>query len=97
MGIEELLGPKRDKVRAAASRHGVLALFVFGSFARGEAGPESDIDILVDFAGPVGLMGFIGLKMELEAILGRPVDLVTREALRPRMLETVLRESVRAA
>jgi hypothetical protein len=97
MDIAEILGGKQEQVRQAARRHGVDSLFVFGSMARGEARPDSDVDILVEFVRPTGLFAFVRLKRDLEAILGRPVDLVTREALKPQLLESVLRDSLRAA
>jgi uncharacterized protein len=88
--------------RLAASRsdwepYGVAALFVFGSVVRGEAREDSDIDLIVDFARPVGLFEFIRLRDRLGALLGRRVDLVTRAALKPQMRERVLNEAVRAA
>jgi predicted nucleotidyltransferase len=97
MDIAEILGGKQEQVRQAARRHCVASLFVFGSMARGEARPDSDVDILVEFARPTGLFAFVRLKRDLEAVLGRPVDLVTREALKPQLLEAVLKESLRAA
>ena len=76
---------------------GVESLAVFGSLARGEATPESDIDILVEFNRPVGLFEFIRLKMYLEDLTGRGVDLVTEDAIRPAMREDILNEAVRVA
>jgi predicted nucleotidyltransferase len=65
--------------------------------ARGQAGKNSDVDILVDFEKPVGLFEYARLKMYLEGVLGREVDLVTPEALRQELREEILREAIRAA
>ena len=62
----------------------------------GEARVDSDVDLLVDFARPVGLFGFLEVKSYLEHLLGRSVDLVTARALRPEVRDTVLREAVHA-
>lgn len=74
----------------------VASLSVFGSVARGEAGAESDVDLLVEFAEPVGLFEFVGLKQHLEDLLGCAVDLATPNALRPAMRPQILGEAVRA-
>ena len=76
---------------------GVKSLAVFGSVARGEATPASDIDVLVEFSRPVGLFEFIRLKMFLEALTGSRVDLVTTDALRPAMRADILSEAVHVA
>ena len=73
------------------------SLSIFGSVARDEAGPDSDIDLLVEFDRPVGLFAFVRTQQYLEQILGSRVDLVTPDALRREFRETVLREAVRAA
>ena len=73
---------------------GVKSLAVFGSLVRGESTPTSDIDVLVEFDRPVGLFEFIRLKMYLEELTGRQVDLVTPDALRPAMRDEILREAV---
>lgn len=83
--------------RAALEAHGVKTLALFGSVARHEAGPESDVDILVEFERPVGLFEFIEVKEYLEDVLGRPVDLVTPGAIRPAMREGILSEAVYAS
>jgi len=75
----------------------VQSLSIFGSVARDEAGPDSDIDLLVEFDRPVGLFAFVRTKQYLEQILGSRVDLVTPDALRREFRESVLREAVRAA
>ena len=64
-------------------RYGVQDLAIFGSVARDEAGPESDIDVLVAFEGRTRFRAFMGLQFELEDILGVKVDLVTQKALKP--------------
>jgi predicted nucleotidyltransferase len=96
MGREEVL-------TLLASHHeelkdlGVHSLSLFGSIARDEAGAESDVDILVEFARPVGLFAFLRLQDYLEGVLGRRVDLVTVGALRPEIRERIVNEAVRAA
>ncbi len=64
---------------------------------RGEAGPDSDIDILVEFSKPIGLLAFVGLKQPLTVMLGRPVDLVTPDALKSPLRENILNEVQSAA
>ena len=83
--------------RADLHQRGVKSLAVFGSMARGEATPDSDIDVLVEFSRPVGLFEFIRLKMYLENLTGRSVDLVTPDALRPAMRDDILNEAVHVA
>ncbi len=75
---------------------GVKSLMLFGSVARDEARPESDVDLLVEFDRPVGLFTFLRLKRYLEEILGRSVDLGTPDSLRPYLQEPVSREAIRA-
>ena len=77
--------------------HAVKELWLFGSAAREELRAGSDIDILVDFAAPVTLFEFARLRRRLESLLGRSVDLVTRDALKPRRREQILHATVRAA
>ncbi|HLH26920.1 MAG TPA: nucleotidyltransferase family protein [Chloroflexota bacterium] len=85
-----------DARRSEIEQFGVKTLALFGSVARDEAGPESDVDILVEFDRAIGLFGFVRLKDYLEQVLGCPVDLVTPDALRPQMRDRVLQEAVRA-
>jgi len=74
----------------------VKSLRLFGSVVRGEARADSDIDILVEFSRPIGLLAFVGLKNRLAELLGRPVDLVTPEALKPRLRQGILSEAQNA-
>ncbi|MEX2681681.1 MAG: nucleotidyltransferase family protein [Candidatus Sigynarchaeota archaeon] len=70
----------------------VARIGIFGSRARGDSLPRSDIDILVQFKEPVGLFLFSGLKQFLESIFGLDVDLATPDALRDEFREDVLKE-----
>lgn len=71
---------------------GVTRSSLFGSIVRGEAKKGSDIDMLVEVPRGTGLFGFVGLKHKLEAALKKKVDLVTYDALHPRLRERILRE-----
>ena len=88
----EILRSHQAELREA----GVKSLKLFGSVVRGEAGPESDIDILIEFSRPIGLLAFVGLKHRLAELLGRPVDLVTPEALKSTLREGILHEASHA-
>ena len=78
--------------RAELARAGVRRLGVFGSVARGEAGPDSDVDVLVEFDSVPDLFEFAALRDRLAEILGCPVDLTTPQALKPRLRARVLDE-----
>ncbi len=94
MNIEQLLREKRDDIRTVAAKHGAYNIRIFGSVVRGEAGPDSDIDILID-VGPTTSSWFpAGLILDLEEILGRRVEVVTEKALNPYIREYVLREAI---
>jgi uncharacterized protein len=96
LGAEEIasrLARHRDELRAC----GVRSLALFGSAARGEAAPASDLDLLVDFDGPATFDRYMDLHLLLEEVLGRRIDLVTRAALKPRLRPTIEREAVRVA
>jgi predicted nucleotidyltransferase len=92
MGIDQLLMSQRERILDLAEKHGVYNVRIFGSVARGEAGPDSDVDFLVEVRPGVGL-GFLTLWNELEDLLGREVDLVPEESLRQSIRERVLREA----
>ncbi len=94
---------RRDEILQALSEHqlqlkqlGVASLAVFGSVARDEAAEDSDVDVLVEFDQPVGLFELVRLRLRLEEILDRPVDLVTLDALRPSMREQIHDEAIYA-
>ncbi|WP_147795941.1 nucleotidyltransferase family protein [Cellulomonas sp. Y8] len=87
--LNRVLGRQRDAIVAAAGRHGMSNVRVFGSVARGEDGPESDVDLLVDLEPGVSLFDLARLEVELTDLLGRPVDLVPARMLKPRVARTV--------
>lgn len=93
MTIEELLHDRRDEIHRIAAQHGVTRLRVFGSVARGEARPESDLDLLIE-VGPETSSWFpAGLIMDLEQLLGCRVDVVTEQGLNPALRDEVLRDA----
>ena len=75
-------------------RFGVSRLTLFGSVARDEAAPRSDVDLLVEFDKPIGLFAFLDLQNHLEKLLGCAVDLGTPQSLKPRLRARVLAEAV---
>ena len=77
-----------------AERCGVQKQALFGSFARDTAREDSDVDVLVDFDGPATAKRYFGVQFYLEDLLGREIDLVTEDALRPRLRPYVERDAV---
>ncbi len=96
MNREEALNRLRRR-KTDIKRFGLKSLALFGSVARNEAGPDSDLDLIVDFDGTATYDRYIGLKMFLEDLLGCRVDLVTSKAVKPRMRPSVERDTVRVA
>ncbi|MGA7670044.1 MAG: nucleotidyltransferase family protein [Nitrolancea sp.] len=91
--LVRILGEHRSELDAL----GVQSLALFGSMARDEAGPESDVDFLVEFNDLPTFDRYMGLKLLLEDVLGRRVDLVLREDLKPRIRDRILGEAIPAA
>ena len=85
------------KHRAQLTKLGVKSLSIFGSVARGEARPDSDVDVLVEFNGRATFDRFMDTKFYLEELLGRKVDLVTPKAIKPRMKPYILQDLVHVA
>lgn len=84
---------QRDTILRIAGTHGVTRVRVFGSVARGDQRPESDLDLLVDLLPGRGLLDLVAVKQDLEEALGCQVDVVTEAAISPYLRETVLREA----
>lgn len=94
---QQILAVLAERQQEIAARFGVKWLALFGSAARNELRPDSDVDVLVAFDGPATFDGYFGLKDYLEAQLGRPVDLVTDKGLRKEIRPNVEREAIRVA
>jgi predicted nucleotidyltransferase len=94
MDTRTILQTHRDDILSVAARHGARNVRVFGSVARGEARPDSDVDILVDMEPGHSLFDLGGLLYDLQTLLGVEVDVVTEKGLRPRIRAQVIREAV---
>lgn len=88
MELEEI----RKKIIPILRCAGVKTATIFGSVVRGEGDEESDIDILVEFDGEKSLLDLAGLKIELEEVVGRKVDVLTYKSLHPLLRERILQE-----
>lgn len=93
MDITQILEAKKEDILQIAARHGARNVRVFGSVARGEARPDSDVDFLVDMEPGRTLFDLGGLLMELRDLLGLQVDVVTEHGLKPRIRDRVLKEA----
>lgn len=92
MELIEQIQRESDRLAAFDVKH----LWLFGSAARGEANPH-DVDILVEFNQPPGLLNYMGLKFKLEEMLGKSVDLVSKTACRARFFRQIERDLIRVA
>ena len=97
MDRKTLLALLAEHKPVLAERFGVQTLALFGSFARGTARDDSDVDILVGFGEPPAPSDFFGVQFYIEDLLGRPVDLVTETALRPQLRPYVERDAIAIA
>ena len=92
--LEMFLTSLRENKPLLQEQYGVNTLGVFGSFVRGEQGENSDVDILVGFNEPIGLLKFVALKNQLSEMLGKDVDLVMKSVLRSKIGERILEEVI---
>ena len=93
MAIDALLIDNRADILRIAKTNGATRVRIFGSFARGTARPDSDVNVLVDLKPGSDLFDLIGIKQGLEDLLGREVHVVTEAAIRPYFRD----EAIRAA
>lgn len=91
---EAALREKRQQILAIAEKYGARHIRIFGSVARGDARPDSDIDFLVELEPGRSLFDLGGLLYELQSLLGVEVDVVTEKGLRARIRERVLQEAI---
>ncbi len=94
MGINDLLKEKREEILRITAEHGARDVRLFGSTARGEAGPESDVDFVARLEPGTTLLRHAALVRELRGLLGREVQVVSDRGLRPRIGDRVLREAI---
>ena len=83
-----------EEILRVLNRYGVKRASLFGSYARGEADEDSDIDILVELDEDVSLFDFIGLKLDIEDAIGKKVDLVEFSTIKPAFRDRILKEQV---
>jgi predicted nucleotidyltransferase len=93
-GIEDLVAAKRTEILRVAHGHGATRVRIFGSIARGESGPESDLDLLVDMDAGHGLFAIVTIKQDIEDLLGREVHVVTEAAISPYIRDEILQEAI---
>jgi hypothetical protein len=93
MDAQTLLKTRRKEILAIAARHGAVNVRVFGSVARGDNRPDSDIDFLVNLEAGRSLLDLARFLRELQSLLGEKVDVVTEAGLRARIKSDVLREA----
>ncbi len=89
-----VLATFRDEIRRIASRYGVGNIRVFGSAARGDGRPDSDVDFLVDLEPGRDLLDLIAAKQDLEDLLGRKVDIVTERSVSPYIRDFIMEDLV---
>ena len=97
MKRDDVLKILKEHKEDLIERYSIQSLSIFGSVARDEALPDSDVDILVEYRETPGLFEFIGLQQEFESLLGCKVDLGTPHSLKPHIQPSALREAIRVA
>lgn len=93
--LGQALRRHRGALRTVAARHGATNLRLFGSVARGEEEPDSDIDLVVDLPETISLLELIALRRELAELLDAPVDVIPARSLRPEVAAAIERDAIR--
>jgi predicted nucleotidyltransferase len=82
-----------DKIASFLRKYGATKVAVFGSYVRGEEKPESDIDVLVEFAEQKSLLALVNIELELSDYLGIKVDLLTEKSISPYLIDGIKKEA----
>jgi len=94
MKIDQILAEKREEILEMATRHGAGNVRVFGSVVHGNAGPQSDVDLLVEMTPGRSLLDLIGFWQDVEELLGRRVDVITDGGISPYLKDRIYSEAV---
>lgn len=94
LGIAEIIGDKRQAILALAEVHKASNVRVFGSVARGEARPDSDVDLLVEMQAGATIFDLIALWLDLKELLGREVSVLSDGGLKERFRQRIARDLV---
>ncbi|MCC6800898.1 MAG: hypothetical protein DCC55_35645 [Chloroflexi bacterium] len=94
MGIDEVIGDKRQAVIDLAAKHGASNVRVVGSVARGQARPDSDVDLLMTIPSPRSVFDLVGLWLDMKDLLGREVSLIPDSAPDREFMRSVLEDAV---
>ena len=94
MVADLILQQKREEILHVAAKHGARDVRVFGSRARGEGRPDSDLDLLVTLDEDASLLDIVAIKQDLEDLLGCKVDVLTEDAISPYIREQVLQQAI---
>ncbi len=92
--MSQILDEFKTKILPVLQHHDVIHAAIFGSFARGEEREDSDLDILVELKKGKSLLDLVALKLELEEVLKRKIDVVTYNSLHTRIRERILEEQI---
>jgi len=92
--MDRLIEQHREQIKQLAAERGARRVQLFGSRALGQAGPDSDVDILVELEQGRSALALGGLLMDLQELLGKKVDVVTPAALHPKLRAEILRQAV---
>ncbi len=92
--VDTFIKKLRDQKPLLRDQYGVNELGIFGSYVRGEQKKKSDVDILIDLSKPISLFGLMDLEDQLSELIGKKVDLVLKNELKPRIGEHILKEII---
>jgi predicted nucleotidyltransferase len=94
LSVSNTIKSRREDILDITTKYGAKNIRVFGSMARGEESPDSDLDIIVEMDEGSSLLDIIAIKQDIEDLLGLKVDIVTEASISPYIRETVLKEAV---